>query len=75
MDGWIEIERWRECAQMAKPGVVFELRNAAGQSLFTPCTSGLPHVPFDWKLPAIVFRAVAEPAPRHSSPLPNPAPR
>jgi hypothetical protein len=69
---WMTIDQWQRCVEMAKPGIIFEIRNADGQSLFTPCTSTLPAVPFDWKTPATAFRAVDEPAPLRSGPLPPP---
>jgi hypothetical protein len=72
MDGWIDMERWRECKEMQRPGYVFELRNAEGQSLFTPCTSGPPQLPFDWKARPTMFRVVPEQPPQHSSPMPLP---
>lgn len=57
---------------MARPGVVFEIRNAEGLSLFTPCAVPLPPMPFDWKSAPVRFRAVAEAAPEHSAPIPAP---
>ncbi len=40
MSDWIAYDRWPECG-MQRPGYVFELKNAEGQSLFTnwpaPC--------------------------------------
>ena len=72
MGEWVPIERWPECAQMEKPGIIFELRNADGLSLFTPCVLPLPQVPFDWKSPPVVFRAIPAPPPVHSSPIPKP---
>ena len=72
MGEWLAIEQWERCVEMARPGIVFELRNADGLSLFTPCVSSLPDPPFDWASPAIEFRAVPEEPPRHSTPLPEP---
>ena len=72
MGEWIAIALWQQCAQMAKPGVVFEVRNADGQSLLTPCVRLPPAAPFDWKSPPKEFRAVSEPAPERSSPIPAP---
>ncbi len=69
---WIAIEQWERCAEMAKPGIVFELRNAEGLSLFTTCTPSLPEKPFGWASAPSEFRAIAEPAPQHSTPLPPP---
>jgi len=72
MGEWIAIALWQQCAQLAKPGIVFEVRNAEGQSLLTPCVQQLPAAPFDWASPAKEFRAVPEPKPEHSSPIPAP---
>ncbi len=72
MADWIAIDQWQRCAEMAQPGIIFELRNAEGLSLFTPCTAVLPQPPFDWKSPPVAFRAVPEPSPGHSRPLPAP---
>ena len=70
---WIAIAEWQKCVDLARPGVIFELRNRDGQSLFAPCTAVLPALPFDWKSPAVEFRAIPEPVPQHSSPIPGPA--
>ena len=35
MGEWMAIAQWHECEQMARPGIVFELRNSEGQSLIT----------------------------------------
>lgn len=72
MSEWLEIEQWRRCAEMARPGILFEIGNAEGQSLFTPCVQPLPAAPFDWRSPPTRFRVVAEPKPERSSPLPKP---
>jgi hypothetical protein len=72
MSEWLAIERWAECEQMARPGIVFEIQNAEGLSLITQCTATLPPMPFDWKSPPIRFRAIVEPPARHSDPLPPP---
>lgn len=69
---WYAIAEWPRCREMASPGIVFELKNAEGQTLVTPCVAGLPPVPFDWVSPAIAFRPVPEPVPRHSTPIPPP---
>lgn len=69
---WIDFDRWPECREMERPGIVFEVENAEGQSLLTPCTATL-EVPFDWTTGPIRFRPVEEPKPRHSAPLPAPA--
>ena len=69
---WIDFDRWPECRSLERPGIVFEVENAAGQSLLTTCTIPL-EVPFDWSGSPIRFRPVAEPKPQHSAPLPRPA--
>ena len=57
---------------MESPGIVSEIRNADGQLLTTHCVVPLPELPFDWKSPPLEFRAVPEPKPQHSEPLPPP---
>jgi hypothetical protein len=71
IDGWLPMQRWSECDQMARPGFVFEIQNAAGQSMFVPCAPRLT-VPFDWSAAPVRFRAVREASPERSSPLPAP---
>ncbi len=71
MSEWIAIEQWVQCVQMERPGIVFEVRNGEGQSLFTPCVHPL-QTPWDWKSAPVQFRAVPEAPPKHSSPLPKP---
>jgi hypothetical protein len=73
MAEWIAIDQWERCVEMARPGIIFELRNADGLSLFTPCVVPMPPPPFDWKSAPIEFRAVLEAPPQHSAPLPPPA--
>ena len=72
MSEWIAIAEWDRCREMERPGIVFEIRNGEGLSLFTRCVLPLPPMPFDWKLPPTEFRAVAEEPPAHSAPLPKP---
>jgi hypothetical protein len=72
MEGWLEIARWAECERMARPGIVFEVQNAAGQSLLTRCIVPLPAVPHDWSGPPQRFRAVEEAPARRSTPMPLP---
>jgi hypothetical protein len=72
MSEWISINEWQRCLEMARPGIVFEIRNADGQFLTTPCVVPLPDLPFDWKSPPVQFRAIIEPKPQHSEPLPAP---
>ena len=68
---WLAIEQWQRCVEMARPGIIFEIRNAEGLSLFTPC-GALPPPPFDWKSPPLRFRVVAEKPAIHSAPMPTP---
>ena len=72
MSEWVAITKWDECQKMARPGIVFEIRNAHGQSMLTPCVVPLPPVPANWTSPAAMFRPVAEEKPRHSTPMPAP---
>ena len=73
MDAWIAITQWHECVRMAKSGIIFEIRNKDGQSMFTRCTLSPPAAPFDWKSPPLEFRAILEPSPQHSEPIPKPS--
>ena len=66
------IAQWHECVKLARPGVVFEIRNAQGQSMLSPCVQPVPQAPFDWTSPPLRFRVVAAERPRHSSPMPAP---
>jgi hypothetical protein len=75
MSDWLAISQWEECQKLAKPGIVFEIRNARGQSMWTPCVVPMPPMPFDWTSPPVEFRAVPEAPPRHSDPIPPPAKR
>jgi len=52
--------------------IVFEIRNADGRTMLTPCVRPLPPAPFDWRSPPLQFRAVAEPQPERSAPIPPP---
>ena len=72
MSEWIPIAQWAECARSQRPGIVFELRNSEGLSLFTRCAVSLSEIPHDWKSPPIAFRAVVESPARHSNPIPKP---
>jgi len=72
MGDWMAIAQWQDCAKLARPGIIFEIRNKEGQSMFTPCVVPLPPTPFDWKSPPVLFRAIAEPKPQHSTPIPAP---
>ena len=70
MSEWIAIERWAECRQLERPGIIFEVSNGR-QSLFTACTVPL-QIPADWTSQPLRFRMVAESLPRHSTPIPAP---
>ena len=59
MGEWISMDRWPDCRSMERPGIIFELANADGLSLFTAC-GPLPKLPFDWKSPPVRFRAIDE---------------
>ncbi len=72
MGEWISIDHWDRCRELERPGIIFEIRNAAGQLLLTRCVQPVPEMPFDWNLPALEFRVIPEPAPGHSAPLPEP---
>ena len=72
MGEWIAIEEWQRCLDMVRPGIVFEIRNADGNSMFTPCVTPIPPMPFDWTSAPVEFRAVVEPPPQHSTPIPPP---
>ena len=47
MGEWIAIAQWDKCLGIARPGIIFEVSNAEGRSLFTPCVVSLPPLPFD----------------------------
>ena len=70
MSEWMPIERWAECRPLQRPGIIFEVSNGQ-HSLFTACVMPL-QAPSDWTSPPTRFRVVAEPRPRHSSPIPAP---
>jgi len=72
MSEWMQIAQWQECAKMTRPDIVFEIRNAEGQTMLTPCVIPLPPRPASWKSSAIMFRAVVRPKPQHSAPMPPP---
>lgn len=72
---WIPIDEWIRCAELERPGIVFELRNSEGQTLLARCGVDLPEVPFDWTSPPMAFRPVGEAPAVHSGPLPEPVKR
>ncbi|WP_084726736.1 hypothetical protein [Ensifer aridi] len=71
MGEWIDFEKWPDCASMDRPGIVFEVTNGE-RSMLTTCIVPLP-LPFDWEEQPRRFRAVPQPEPRHSLPIPKPA--
>jgi hypothetical protein len=74
MTEWMAIAHWPDCRKLEKPGIIFELQNASGQSLFTRCLVD-PAVPVDWVHPPIRFRVIVDQPPEHSAPLPAPVHR
>jgi len=72
MSEWIAIAQWHECKGIARPGIVFEVKNAEGQTLLTECTAQVPPTPFGWKSPPVLYRAVPRSKPQHSTPMPAP---
>jgi hypothetical protein len=50
----------------------FDIRNAEGLSLVTPCVTPLTEMPFDWRQRALKFRQVEEIPPERSTPIPPP---
>jgi hypothetical protein len=72
MSDWMAIAQWHECTKMARPGIVFELKNAEGETLLSQCQPEVPATPFGWKSPPTAFRAVVAPKPQHSEPMPAP---
>jgi hypothetical protein len=71
MSEWMSIDRWAECRTMERPGIIFEVRNAVGQTMLTRCTP-TPLRSFDWTSGPTQFRAVPDPGPRRSGPIPPP---
>jgi hypothetical protein len=69
---WMAIAQWHECERLKRPGIIFEIQNAEGLSLFAPCTQTMPPAPLGWKSPPVRFRAVVQERPRHSEPIPPP---
>ena len=75
MSDWMAIAQWDRCHELARPGIVFEIENGEGRSMLTPCVTAVPPVPVDWKSPPVQFRAVVEPEPERSTPIPPPRAR
>jgi hypothetical protein len=74
MSDWIDFDQWKDCARMERPGFVFEVENADGHRLLTPCTHIL-QLPWDWQSAPVRFRLATAPKPRHSQPIPEPQKR
>jgi hypothetical protein len=74
MAEWLVFDQWKECAELERPGFIFEVSNAEGHSLFTPCMTPL-QLPWDWKSGPVRFRLVEAQKPRHSTPIPAPKPQ
>ena len=70
MTDWIDFDQWKDCTRMERPGFIFEVSNAEGLSLLTPCVPNL-QIPWDWKSNPVRFRVVEAPGPRHSTPIPR----
>ncbi len=72
MTDWIDFSRWPDCPSQTRPGHVFEVENAQGQVLLTPCEETL-QVPWDWRSGPVRFRLVPDPPAKLSNPMPAPA--
>ena len=72
---WMAIAQWDQCRELWRPGIVFEIENGEGRSMLTAYSPAVPPVPVDWKSPPIQFRAVVEPEPERSAPIPLPRDR
>ena len=42
MSEWMAIAQWHDCEKLTRPGIVFELRNAEGQTMLSPCVAQVP---------------------------------
>ena len=71
VDGWYDFSQWHRCAALERPGYVFEIENAEGMKLWTPCSATV-ELPFQWKSGPQRFRLVIPEQPRHSDPMPPP---
>ncbi|MGE3528175.1 MAG: hypothetical protein AB7G54_01970 [Methyloceanibacter sp.] len=71
MSDWIDINQWDYCHELARPGIVFEIRNAEEQSMIAHCAASVPSAPFDWKSAPVKFRAIVELPPQLSQPIPG----
>ena len=48
MSEWMAIAQWHECEKMTRPGIVFELKNAEGQTMLSPCVAQVPQLRSSW---------------------------
>lgn len=69
MSEWIDFSEWAHCARYARPGYVFEVANAEGKTMLTPCQHPLQQ-PWDWASGPVRFRLAPQQAPRRSTPIP-----
>ncbi|MBX9741707.1 MAG: hypothetical protein K2X62_16655 [Beijerinckiaceae bacterium] len=74
MTDWVSFDQWANCSGMEKPGYVFEVANAEGKTLLTPCDPKLQK-PWDWASGPVRFRLVPQGKPRRSDPIPPPQQR
>ena len=75
MSEWLAIAQWHDCEKLTRPGIVFELKNAEGQTMLSPCVAQVPAHLSTGNRPPVMFRAVEAPKPRHSEPMPPPTGR
>ena len=69
MSDWLDIDQWDHCHKLARPGIVFEIRNAEEQSMIAHGAAAVPAAPFDWISAPVKFRAVVELPPQLSQPM------
>lgn len=74
VDGWYDFSKWDQCRSMERPGYSFEIENAEGMKLWTPCTP-VVELPFDWKSEPQRFRLVKMVQGEHSTPMTPPSNR
>ncbi len=60
MSDWLDIEQWDHCHELARPGIVFEIRNAEEQSMIAHNAAAVPAAPCDWISAPVKFRAIVE---------------
>ncbi len=75
MSEWMAIAQWHECEKLTRPGIVFELKNAEGLTMLSPCVAQVPAQAFRLEVaPGRVPRGRCA-RPRHSEPMPPPTGR